>query len=551
MQIRWLSVCAALVLVASLVFGQETKSPATTFKAQAELVLVPAVVTEHDEPVVGLKASDFTLLHNGKREPIAVFEEINAMPARFDNLALPAHTTQNYIQGDSHQDVNILLLDFLSADVWTKESIRKNLLPVAWKFADRRLPVAVVLMSYTGLVQVHSLATNPSEFVEAVEEWIGDKPEKQRSGDPAPVWGSPMAPTDASFSAAMLRKYGIQLRNAPKKGIIDAGYEYDARAMHNRALNQLVEAYRGLPGRKKLFWYGSPPNLINLPDPNFMLYPITVIVAQATTVMDACGNVHPEFEQWFRYPTPANVCDDRGDVCVQRGLADGGHYYMLGFYLRPNAAPGIHTLAVRVDRKKVMVRARDKFMLEAPAPTSVRVGKKGNQREIGLVEMLEALESDPEFASLNDVDELKNDSSVMQALASPLDYSLVPLRLQWSVITKPGGGSPGVELLVSSPPGGLTAPGDPASLSLQYVVYVRRSGASEGRYVQESLTGLMNPQEYQQFMAAGFRYHNAIELAPGNYDIRVLVRNRPTGQMGTVSAQVHVSAIPAVGALNP
>ena len=50
--------------------GQQSQPP---FKSQAELVLVPAVITEHDQPVHGLTARDFTLRDNGKPVSIAVF----------------------------------------------------------------------------------------------------------------------------------------------------------------------------------------------------------------------------------------------------------------------------------------------------------------------------------------------------------------------------------------------------------------------------------------------------------------------------------------------
>ena len=93
--------------------GQQSQPP---FKSQAELVLVPAVITEHDQPVHGLTARDFTLRDNGKPVSIAVFEEVNAIPARFDNLALPPNVTQNFVQ-----------VQFSSGRRFVKESLEKDM----------------------------------------------------------------------------------------------------------------------------------------------------------------------------------------------------------------------------------------------------------------------------------------------------------------------------------------------------------------------------------------------------------------------------------------
>ena len=86
-------------------------------------------------------------------------------------------------------------------------------------------------------------------------------------------------------------------------------------------------------------------------------------------------------------------------------------------------------------------------------------------------------------------------------------------------------------------------------MNLLYLVYVRNAGTSGGRYQQVHLHRTIGPQEYQQVVTGGFRYRSRLELPRGEYEIRILVRDRASGRIGTVSARVNVSATAAT--LNP
>src|SRR5450759_1546579 len=70
------STLAAIMAVPSILHAQETTSeiPSVTIRANTRLVLVDVVVTDKKgQPITGLKAEDFTVEENGKKQKVSVF----------------------------------------------------------------------------------------------------------------------------------------------------------------------------------------------------------------------------------------------------------------------------------------------------------------------------------------------------------------------------------------------------------------------------------------------------------------------------------------------
>ena len=152
-----------ITLVGLLVFSAlrgaaaQENSPITTLRAKGELVLVPAVVTEHHAPVSGLVGKDFTVFLDGKPQQISVFEPVHAQPAHVESPAPDMNVVQNYTAGNGQQDVVIVLLDLLNAGFTGRNKIRDYLGKMASQFSEAHTPVTLLLLSSSGLRQVHSL----------------------------------------------------------------------------------------------------------------------------------------------------------------------------------------------------------------------------------------------------------------------------------------------------------------------------------------------------------------------------------------------------------
>src|SRR5208337_5130882 len=70
------STLAAIMAVPAILPAQETTAeiPSATIRASTRLVLVDVVVTDKKgQPITGLKAEDFTVEENGKKQKIATF----------------------------------------------------------------------------------------------------------------------------------------------------------------------------------------------------------------------------------------------------------------------------------------------------------------------------------------------------------------------------------------------------------------------------------------------------------------------------------------------
>jgi len=191
---------------------------------------------------------------------------------------------------------------------------------------------------------------------------------------------------------------------------------------------------------------------------------------------------------------------------------------MLGFYLRGNNRPGWHELKVKVNQAGADVRSRTGFSI---SEAHDKIPKKGKEE-------------------------------VDAALASPLDYTSVPLHLGWSLLP-PGSKEIQVELTLISPPGGIVINPENSRINLNYLAFVRPIGKTEGRTFPVTLTTWVSPDQQKIFATAGFRFRKTLALAPGRYEVRVLVRDNVARKMGTVSTIIDLTAspTPASGTIRP
>ncbi len=561
---RKLWIFALCTLAFAQAFAQQKEPPATTIKRRAELVLVPAVVTQDGKPVAGLTAKDFVLLHNGHAESVDVFEEIDATPAKVAPVAMPPRTVRNYATADSRQDVVILLLDYLNSSWSTRARIHSYLGDMMRQFTAAQTTVSIFFLSRDGLLQMQSFTSDLATLAKAIDRWQTGKIDMSPT---APRWESPFTPvqdaqTDRVFSE--IERYRDLLGDATvRRAEITAD-----------AIEQISEAYRGIPGRKKLIWMSTGFPLAT--EDVFADVTSNRLVVEAKVqdrvvrawrslssanvvvyTIDSNGVANPSWERSFSPqvsgegrvktnprtgppPKPMSVestsnsasllavaeqtggrsCTQAPNKCVGEALSDGTHYYILGFYLHGENKPGWHKLKVDVNGNgaKPAVRARNGFVI-GPAPDA----KKDSDKE-----------------------------EVMNALAAPLDYTGIPLRLSWS--TLPGQGKETLlELALFSPPGGIAVNPDDSSINIDYLAFIRPVGKTEGRTFPASLSSKLGPAELDMFTKAGFRFRKQVPIAPGRYELRVFLRDNVARNTGTVSTIVDLTSpgTPALGAQKP
>jgi len=234
-------------LALTVAFSQQKEAPAPTIKRHAELVLVPVIVTHEGKPVRGLTAKDFNLRHDGQPELVDVFEEIEATPAMVEPVPLPPRTVQNFVLADSHQDILILFLDYLNSTWSARARIQSFLADVVRQFSETHTPVSVFLLTRERLIQLHSFTSDLGNLTKAIERWQSGLPAAgERYGD----WASPFDRMGSVQTGAAIRSFDVPY------GIPSLTIE-EAAKMTADAMQQVGEAYRGFPGRKKLIWMST------------------------------------------------------------------------------------------------------------------------------------------------------------------------------------------------------------------------------------------------------------------------------------------------------
>ncbi len=181
---------------------------------------------------------------------------------------------------------------------------------------------------------------------------------------------------------------------------------------------------------------------------------------------------------------------------------------MLGYYGEKGNKNQWHKLQVRLDKPGLQVRARPGYM-SGPIAT-----KK------------------PE--------DLKN-SDIRSALASPLDYTALQMRVYVDPAQPGSGGKKKVPFEVDLSPGAATfdtAHKNHLSLDVLAVAHkpTGEDAARVGYKVEANVADANVPQVAQQ----GVNYKGALELPPGSYMLRFVVRDNVSGKLGSVTAPVTV-----------
>jgi hypothetical protein len=183
---------------------------------------------------------------------------------------------------------------------------------------------------------------------------------------------------------------------------------------------------------------------------------------------------------------------------------------MLGYYLdRSKTKSGWRKLSVKVKRDHIEVRARNGFFVTNAT-------------------------ADPENSRTSDIS---------MALQSPMDYTSLSLVAQWGSIA--AAKDPGKKRINYA----MRLLADPAlvdeSDNNHFVVdFVAVAKTPEGKAVDQPIGQKVDmhlpPEKLLSVRQKGITYNGALDLAPGEYTVRFVVRDDLTGRVGSVAAPLKV-----------
>jgi VWFA-related protein len=541
-----ISSAALLVLLAVLsLAGQSTPNQAgqqmPTFRAETELVTVPVVVTKGGKHVTGLTKEDFTVLEDGTPRSAAFFEEIKARPSAIQGLATPAGTYNNEIAKDQQPTaVTMVLLDALNTPALEQGESRRKVIEFLGSAAAKREPMMLATIGRQGLKVIHTFTTSPDVLLAAVRQvktnMEGSHQSAEDKGFEQDLTGvgsisgiADVTKETADIGAYMTSGTNDLISRSAETSAVERRAEITLIAME-----QLVRAVGGIQGRKALLWAtggtvcepgvsvgGMHQGLIDkcnkvwhlLSTNNIAVYPIQVSQSLNPGFVSP-GMANPNrneprgmqtqliLESYAKY-TGGKVCGFRNDdSCYREAADDSSQYYLVSYYTTPTPQAKWRKISVKVKTPGTSVRARNGY-LTAPRPNELE-------------------------------DQRKND--VAMAIISPIDYTGVPMTVKWLGETNKDGKRQ-FRFQIAIAPGGLNVDeNDHNHLKLNIIAYAMDAQGNHVGDLTKDLNAHMQDKNLAMLKQQGFGYTDVLEVPPGNFLVKFIVRDDLSGRMGTVTA---------------
>jgi VWFA-related protein len=582
MNSRSLSPSAALVILSCCIcLSAQDKKDANAqskFTARTQLVQIPALVTDKSGThIAGLKKEDFVVLENGSERQIATFEEIASDPSR---LILPrdANTFNNSVGGGIPHRVTIIVLDLLNTPFADQAYLRNELLKYLSQSLDRREPTGLITLDRNGIHLIHDFTSDPLVLMAALHAVRGDAskfvdgPEEMEAitGSASPEGSAGNSDTSGGSggkggSSAGLSNQVQQEVNRMQSMMEDAALNFQSFQQRLaiiytlQGLQAVAQGTSGFSGRKSVIWasggfpfsvsdntmqlapagrdsltdvlplYERTWQLLN--DAQIALYPIDVKGLQSNMPSASVGKINRSGRpsnyirsatwrqidtqstfQVFAAATGGRAYYNSNDLVkgFRDAVRDSSEYYLLSYYLESgDTKPGWRKLTVKVKRDHVSVRARSGFYVASPSSAA------------------QASESE----------------DIAAALRSPWDYTSLPLVGRWET-TEPSQeqGKKRVHYVVRlAPNAGIVDTGDKNHIALDLVVSARRVDGQQGAPpVQKKIDLHATPEQEAEVLEKGLNLKGVVELGPGDYNVRMVVRDNLSGRVGSVSAPLKV-----------
>jgi VWFA-related protein len=534
--------------------GSAADEPKVEFRSQSVLVQVPVVITDKSgNHLHGLKQEDFSVFENGKPVNVAVFEELTANTTRIMAPAAELGKFRNLtLDGAQPRDVVIIALDTVNTPFLDQAYGRRELIKFLARNVNSGQVLSLMLITSRGLKVVQGLTGDPDRLVQSLKKASAEVTQMETVSTDAQadaVTGS-MPPTTFSPDADPLDALN---------SFVEYGDAVEAQFMQQNAIETTMNAFLGIaysvsgvPGRKSLIWatggfpfsMDSPATvpggylsllyertMLALDEAQVSVYPVDIRGLVNTSVLaDATRNTSqtarlraPQIQanrQWLqqsKFDTLNDFADMTGgkafyntnDVagCFQRAADDASSYYMLGYYLdTTNNKPGWRKLQVKLDRKDVEVRARTGFFVTN--------------------------------ATMNPL--LSRNLDMSNALHSPIEGTGIPVTVEWVTVATAGEKKKAV-FFARMPAGSLSF--DPTGrdqLNFDFAALAYDKNGKEAGQAAITFTKPVPADQLASVRANGVGFRNALELAPGTYTVRFVVRDNVTGKIGSVTAPLTV-----------
>lgn len=534
-------------LLSSPLQPQTAQTNTPTFTSSTELVLVPTVVNDKSGAhISGLAKAEFALKQDGKSQPIAVFEEVKTDAARVRRSAGEHGSFNNFEPGGSdYHRLNIIVLDFVNTPFPDQANARKSLLKFLSEVAESGEPMCLLALTGNGLILFHDFTDDPKLLAAAL---------RQAQSNNAPLTHEPIVePGEFPGSGVgfLIRIIRAQLEGEARMASLENKL---AAAITVDALRQIAKAFRGLPGRKSLIWAssgfpfsatplgelspaapGAPSHDVYdnlwkmMNDAQIAIY--SVDLRSVSPGAQSSGGVRPsdigdvQFDtdmqahekmqetnstlQLFAENTGGKAFLGGGDLVqsFRQATQDDSSYYMLGYYVSRSTKQGWHQVSVTISKKGAHARYRNGFFLSRDTSTT------SARQDVHL------------------------------ALTSPLDFVGVPISVTWS--GRDAGKSAGKTKvrfdLVMPPSFASVDESDQNHMVVDIAAVARNLNGDVVAELSQRIDSHLKADGLEQIQHNGMTYRNGLQLPPGEYTVRFVVRDSIGNRTGSVAAPIKVA----------
>jgi VWFA-related protein len=515
----------------------EPQEKPPVFRANIRLLLVDVIATVKGKPITDLKAGDFTVVHNGKKQPLAVFESVGvgartARAAKPGVLIRPGAIT-NVPTEASTAPVTVLLMDSINTPPASQAHARRAFLK-----AIQDLPKGQHVMAFYLGRELRLLVDDSGDKNKIAAIFDGSSTTQGTfGGAPAQVSGAqPVSSVGASAQGSpgnLSSMVEAAVEQVEKD--LATGADWLACEYTQDGLQALAKVLRRLPGRKKLVWMSEnfplacnergPRTLELFAMARIAIYPVNAGGLETAT-LGASEKIfardHPERMQRQRTGAQAEktlgmmrLANDTGGLHYQNNdlagsvgetFTDGTQYYTLGFYAnKTKPTLTTHQVEVKTRRRGVNLRYRSYYVFQdfeglSPKQRSNEFGAALNLGTPISTELLFAAEL------------VKQPGGLITVV-----YRVAADKLRFSV-DDAGGTQARVDCAAEAYDG--------RGKSIQ-----QRAQTVESSMARDTLADVMQ---------VGFPCEVGMTLAPGDYVLRLGVRDSHTGALGTAQGSISI-----------
>lgn len=578
---------AALVSPAQQPVTPEQATPA--IRVTTRLVLVDVIVADKDgKPITDLKPEDFLLEDNGKKQTISMFG-LEQPGAQAPLASLPPNIYSNRPEFNLPPGpLTVLLIDGLNSPFADQARARQELI----KYAARQLKTGQRTAVYAlgnRLYRIQPFTSDPAVLLAAIESFQpASLPQHGSALSPLPAVSAAAASGGGSsrpaglMNAAALEASNLQtFQSEQALPALQARIETTLAAMR-----AIARELSGHSGRKNLVWVSAgfpvslvpetntityvntraadptgPPPLPNeqtftaynqgirqqsaddvrrtaalLADSQVAIYPVDARgLLGATTDASASGTgasgllmLGTEFAQSvsnqgasleasqssmhdLAQETGGRVFINRNDIdhAVAAASSDGGTYYALGYYPEKKKFDGsFHKLKVTLDRPGAQARYRRGYFALDPG----KLSNKDKENELATT--------------------LRNEAQATQVLfdarvVPPAPAAMMRVPVQFLVRT---------ETFTTE-----EAPGGGRQLNLDFFVAAFTRDGKPAANLGQTVSTAVTAEQFAQIQQQGLLLPMELTLPPGQYQLRLAVRDNRTGYLGTLTVPLDLS----------